>query len=68
MEKNSEVSWEDRWDAVVKEHSHLNLSLEKDRLPAISGVAKQIQRKIRVIGTSRVYGRVPCLWGFYGGA
>jgi len=32
----------DRWDGVVEEYSQLQLSRESDKLPALSGIAKEI--------------------------
>ncbi|KAI0966028.1 heterokaryon incompatibility protein-domain-containing protein [Xylaria arbuscula] len=34
----------DRWHEIVEEYSYLDLTFEKDKFPALSGVAKQMQR------------------------
>jgi hypothetical protein len=33
----------DRWHEIVEEYSYLDLTFEKDKFPAISGIAKQMQ-------------------------
>ncbi|KAI0914585.1 heterokaryon incompatibility protein-domain-containing protein [Ustulina deusta] len=34
----------DRWHEIVEEYSYLDLTFEKDKFPALSGIVKQMQR------------------------
>ncbi|KAI1200918.1 hypothetical protein F5X97DRAFT_291646, partial [Nemania serpens] len=44
LSSRSEQVLKDRWHEIVEEYTHLALTFEKDKFPALSGVAKQMQR------------------------